>query len=81
MRMMKHLPIHVVDTIITSLANMEYGDLSKYGIYQPKKGPFQLKFITGRAPVIDVGTIRRIKEGAIKVLSTYNHVIHNISPK
>ncbi|KAG5019426.1 hypothetical protein JHK87_015281 [Glycine soja] len=77
MRMMKHLPIHVVDTIITSLANMEYGDLSKYGIYQPKKGPFQLKFITGRAPVIDVGTIRRIKEGAIKVIPSHIVRIEN----
>ncbi|KAG5035910.1 hypothetical protein AAZX31_04G194800 [Glycine max] len=77
MRMLKHLPVHVVDNIITSLANMEYGDLSKYGIYQPKKGPFHLKFITGRAPVIDVGTIEKIKEGAIKVIPSHIVRIEN----
>lgn len=66
----EHLPIHVVDTIITSLANKEYGDLSKYGIHRPKKGPFDIELATGRSSVLYVGTIRKIKEGSIKLLTT-----------
>jgi indole-3-pyruvate monooxygenase len=49
------------------LAKLKYGDLSKYGIYRPKEGPLHLKNITGKSPVIDVGTVEKIKEGGIKV--------------
>ncbi|KAK7316962.1 hypothetical protein RJT34_00805 [Clitoria ternatea] len=77
MRMLQRLPVNVVDTIITFLANMKYGDLSKYGISRPKKGPFFLKNVTGRSPVLDVGTIRRIKDGAIKVFPSHIARIEN----
>ncbi|KAK1300176.1 putative indole-3-pyruvate monooxygenase YUCCA10 [Acorus calamus] len=43
-------------------------DLSKYGIHRPKEGPFFLKVTTGRSPVIDVGTVSKIKSGEIQVL-------------
>ncbi|CAJ2628029.1 unnamed protein product [Trifolium pratense] len=68
MRMVNYLPVSVVDTIVTFLAKLKYGDLSKYGIYRPKDGPLHLKNITGKSAVIDVGTIEKIKEGAIKVV-------------
>lgn len=68
--MLKYLPVNVVDTVITFLANVEYGDLSQYGIYRPSKGPFYLKEATGRSPILDVGTIGKIREGAIKVFNT-----------
>lgn len=69
MRMSKYLPIQHVDTIITLVANLKFGDLSKYGIYRPKHGPLYLKNVTGKSCVLDVGTIDKIKEGAIKVLT------------
>ncbi|XP_020213694.1 probable indole-3-pyruvate monooxygenase YUCCA10 [Cajanus cajan] len=74
---LKHLPVDVVDTMVTFLSDTEYGDLSKYGIYRPKKGPFYLKGVTGRSPIIDVGTIRKIKDGAIKVISSHIERIEN----
>lgn len=66
--MVNYLPVHVVDTLITFSAKLKYGDLSKYGIYRPKEGPLHLKNISGRSAVIDVGTVEKIKEGAIKVI-------------
>lgn len=66
--MVKYFPVGVVDTIITLWAKLKYGDLSKYGIYRPKLGPFNLKNVTGKSAVIDVGTVEKIKEGSIKVL-------------
>ncbi|GAU29224.1 hypothetical protein TSUD_362140 [Trifolium subterraneum] len=67
-QMVNYMPINVVDIVITFLAKLKYGDLSKYGIYRPKEGPLHLKNITGKSAVIDVGTIGKIKEGAIKVV-------------
>ncbi|RCV35932.1 hypothetical protein SEVIR_7G290100v4 [Setaria viridis] len=64
------LPVKFVDFIIVTLANIRYGDLSKYGIIRPNMGPFLLKAKTGRSAVIDVGTVDLIKKGVIKVLSS-----------
>ncbi|XP_054792882.1 probable indole-3-pyruvate monooxygenase YUCCA10 [Prosopis cineraria] len=68
MSMLKYLPTQKVDTVIMFLANLEYGDLSEFGIHRPEKGPFYLKKVTGRSPVIDIGTIRKIRDGEIKVV-------------
>ena len=51
------------------LARLEYGDLTKFGIYRPLRGPFANKNVTGRSPVIDVGTIGKIQNEDIKVIS------------
>ncbi|XVE83334.1 hypothetical protein DITRI_Ditri16bG0080500 [Diplodiscus trichospermus] len=64
----KYLPISVVDFTVLLMANIAYGDLSKYGIRRPKEGPFSLKATAGRAPVIDVGTVDKIKSKEIKVV-------------
>ncbi|XP_054806316.1 probable indole-3-pyruvate monooxygenase YUCCA10 [Prosopis cineraria] len=70
MSMLRYLPAQIVDVVITFVANLEYGDLSEYGIHRPSKGPFYLKQVTGRSPVIDVGTIQKIRDGEIKVISS-----------
>ncbi|KAI4317524.1 hypothetical protein L6164_025386 [Bauhinia variegata] len=57
-----------VDALVLSMAETQYGDLTQYGIYPPKGGPFYLKDLTGRSPVVDVGTIQRIKDGSVKVI-------------
>ena len=49
------------------VANLKYGDLSKYGIVRPKNGLLTIKISTGKSAVIDVGTVHRIKTGEIKV--------------
>ncbi|KAB1210596.1 putative indole-3-pyruvate monooxygenase YUCCA10 [Morella rubra] len=67
MSMLKYLPVKMVDPIINMLAGLFYGDLSKYGIVRPVKGPFRLKEEKGRSPVIDVGTVGKIIAGDIKV--------------
>ena len=67
MSLLKYLPVYVVDALVLVHANFIYGDLSKYGIQRPKIGPFTQKAITGRSPVIDVGTIKKIQGGEIRV--------------
>ncbi|KAJ4965419.1 hypothetical protein NE237_017268 [Protea cynaroides] len=64
----RFLPLYLVDWLVTMLAKLTYGDLSKYGIVRPAKGAFYIKHTTNRSPVIDVGSIQAIKNGDIQVL-------------
>ncbi|KAM3710502.1 hypothetical protein ACB098_01G035700 [Castanea mollissima] len=69
MSLLNYLPIYMEDTLISMLAKLKYGDLTKYGIYRPSRGPFANKNVTGRSPVMDVGTIGKIQNEEIKVIS------------
>lgn len=61
------------------LSKIKYGDLSKFGIHRPEKGPFALKVKDGKYPIIDVGTCKKIKSGEIQVHFFLFHFQKNIS--
>ncbi|RAL46301.1 hypothetical protein DM860_015294 [Cuscuta australis] len=67
MILLKYVPLYMVDAVISWYAKLKHGDLSKYGLRAPAHGPFYLKSLTGRSPVIDVGTVSKIKAGVIQV--------------
>lgn len=67
MLMLKWMRTNDVDSFISFLAKFYYGDLHKYGIRRPQMGPFLLKETSGRTPVIDGGSIKRIRSKKIKV--------------
>ncbi|XP_059639589.1 probable indole-3-pyruvate monooxygenase YUCCA10 [Cornus florida] len=66
--LLQYVSVSEIDNLITVLAEHKYGNLSKYGIHRPAEGPFYLKDTTGRSPVLDVGTIEKIRSRAIKVV-------------
>ncbi|KAK9096352.1 hypothetical protein Sjap_021849 [Stephania japonica] len=68
MVLLKYLPLYLVDSFISLISIFWYGNLAKYGIERPANGPFYIKATEGRSAVIDVGTVKKIKEGEIKVL-------------
>ncbi|XP_076943963.1 putative indole-3-pyruvate monooxygenase YUCCA10 [Bidens hawaiensis] len=68
MYLLKYIPCAFVDKMVLMFSKLLYGDLGGYGIQRPLNGPFWLKQKTGRSPVIDVGTISKIKTGDIKVV-------------
>ncbi|KAL7116678.1 hypothetical protein ACP275_03G019400 [Erythranthe tilingii] len=74
MVLLKHLNVGLVDTIVLLLSKLKFGNLSQYGIQTPNKGPFYLKRATGRSPVIDVGTIAKIRAREIDVLPSIKNV-------
>ncbi|KAK8693216.1 hypothetical protein V6N13_070810 [Hibiscus sabdariffa] len=74
MRFSKYVPIRVVDFMTVVMSKIVLGDLSKHGIRPPKQGPFTLKATAGRAPVIDVGTIGKIKSKEIKVIPAISKI-------
>ncbi|XP_076915052.1 putative indole-3-pyruvate monooxygenase YUCCA4 [Bidens hawaiensis] len=68
MTLLKWLPIKLVDKVILSIANYIVGDTEKIGLRRPKTGPVELKLTTGKAPVLDIGTLSKVKTGNIKVV-------------
>ncbi|KAK4781236.1 hypothetical protein SAY87_017342 [Trapa incisa] len=69
MWLLKWLPISLVDQFLLLVSHLMLGDTAKYGLRRPKLGPLKLKNLTGKTPVLDVGTLPKIRRGDIKVYS------------
>ena len=61
------LPLPVADAIARATLRLKVGDLSRWGIESPEYGPIRGILEQGRVPLIDVGTLERIKQGDIVV--------------
>ena len=70
MWLLKWLPVHVVDRILLCIARTILGDTARLGLKRPASGPLELKSLSGKTPVLDVGTFAKIKSGDIKVCFT-----------
>ncbi|CAN0901587.1 Indole-3-pyruvate monooxygenase YUCCA6 [Linum grandiflorum] len=67
MRLMKWFPVRIVDRFLLLVSFFMLGDTSRLGLTRPKIGPLELKNLTGKTPVLDVGTLSKIRSGHIKV--------------
>jgi hypothetical protein len=67
MKLLRWLPIKMVDRMLLLVARMVLGDTEKHGLRRPKLGPLEIKNVTGKSPVLDVGAWSFIKSGNIKV--------------
>ncbi|CAO1945314.1 unnamed protein product [Urochloa humidicola] len=74
MTLLKLFSVQVVDRILLAAARLALGDTARLGLRRPKTGPIELKNLTGRTPVLDVGTIGHIKTGKIKVVGAVKEV-------
>ncbi|TKY61835.1 indole-3-pyruvate monooxygenase YUCCA10 [Spatholobus suberectus] len=66
--MLKYLSLSTVEKLVVLVSRIVYGDLSEYGIPFPSEGPFTMKLKYGKFPIIDLGTVKKIKSGEIQVL-------------
>lgn len=66
--LMKWFSIGVVDKMLLILARLILGNLEKYGLKRPSIGPLQLKNTAGKTPVLDIGALKKIRSGEIKVV-------------
>lgn len=64
----KRLPLWLVDRLLLVAAYFMLGNTSRYGLRRPQMGPLELKDKFGKTPVLDVGTLAKIREGKIKVV-------------
>uniref|UniRef100_A0A0E0C685 Flavin-containing monooxygenase n=1 Tax=Oryza meridionalis TaxID=40149 RepID=A0A0E0C685_9ORYZ len=68
MALLRWLPVQLVDRFLLTAAHLILGNTGQFGLRRPKTGPIELKNLTGRTPVLDVGTLDHIKSGKIKVV-------------
>lgn len=73
MWLLKWFPMRLVDQILLLVSRFTLGDTSQFGLNRPKLGPIQLKNVTGKTPVLDVGTLAKIRSGDIKVIYISGH--------
>ncbi|XP_049376976.1 indole-3-pyruvate monooxygenase YUCCA6 [Solanum stenotomum] len=67
MWLLKWLPMRLVDRFLLITSRLFLGDTSRLGLDRPEIGPLELKNLSGKTPVLDVGTLAKIKSGDIKV--------------
>lgn len=61
--------MRLVDQFLLLMSRFMLGDTARLGLHRPKLGPLELKTKSGKTPVLDVGTLAKIKAGNIKVLN------------
>lgn len=66
-KILQKFPFGLGDWIGAQVQKVVFGDLSKYGLRISKEYPVQVLMKTGKTPVIDIGTVAKIKSGEIKV--------------
>ena len=63
----QRLPARLVDFLNAPVLRLAVGDFEKLGLKRAAKGPRQMVEEDGRVPLIDIGTLSKIRGGAIKV--------------
>lgn len=72
--LMNRLPPRIADALSTPLVKWLIGDLSMLGLRKMPYGPLEQIRRDGKAPVLDIGTIRHIREGHIKIHDDIDHI-------
>ncbi|CAI9775699.1 unnamed protein product [Fraxinus pennsylvanica] len=76
MWLLKWLPIRLVDRFLLVLSWLILGDTGRFGLNRPQVGPLELKNLSGKTPVLDVGTLAKIKSGEIRVCQSIKRLRH-----
>jgi cation diffusion facilitator CzcD-associated flavoprotein CzcO len=63
----RRLPARLVDFINAPILRLAVGRIEDLGLRRSAKGPRQMVDEDGRVPLIDVGTLDRIRDGSIKI--------------
>ena len=63
----RRFPARLVDVINAPVLRLAVGNFEKLGLRRAAKGPRQMVEEDGRVPLIDIGTLDKIRDGSIKV--------------
>ena len=63
----QHLPYRLVDAFNAPLLHLRYRNIERIGLTRSQYGPLTTMIERGRTPLIDIGTIAKIRDGGIKV--------------
>jgi cation diffusion facilitator CzcD-associated flavoprotein CzcO len=70
----RRLPARLVDVINAPILRLAVGRIEKLGLRRAAKGPRQMVEEDGRVPLIDIGTLDKIRDGSIKVCGGINRL-------
>jgi indole-3-pyruvate monooxygenase len=65
--LLSKLPTLVADAISAPLLRLRFGDIRKLGFQKSKYGPFSQIKLEKRIPLIDIGTVKLIREGKLQL--------------
>ncbi|KAJ8442402.1 hypothetical protein Cgig2_018658 [Carnegiea gigantea] len=65
--LLKWFPVKLVDRFLLVMSRLMLGDTAQLGLTRPSAGPLEYKAISGKTPVLDIGTVAKIRAGDIKV--------------
>ena len=63
----RRLPARLVDLINAPILRLALGSIEELGLRRASKGPRQMVEEDGRVPLIDIGTLDKIRDGSIKI--------------
>jgi cation diffusion facilitator CzcD-associated flavoprotein CzcO len=63
----RSLPYALADALNAPILRLALGDLEKFGLRRPAKGPTRQVAEDGKIPLLDIGTVDRIRRGMIAV--------------
>jgi indole-3-pyruvate monooxygenase len=72
--LMSRLPPRVADTINAPLMRLIFGDITKLGLKKKPYGPFEEIKKDRTIPLLDIGTVKHIRQGHIKVYGGIDHI-------
>lgn len=71
---LSRLPARLADALAAPLIRLTIGDVTKLGFRKLSMGPFTQIKARARIPLIDVGTVKLVREGHIEVLGNIREV-------
>ncbi|OWM86632.1 hypothetical protein CDL15_Pgr015667 [Punica granatum] len=77
MWLLKWFPMRLVDRFLLLVSWIMLGDTTRFGLDRPTLGPLELKNLYGKTPVLDVGTLAKIKSGDIKISQSIKQLKHH----
>ena len=66
--MTRLMPLRATDALFPIILDLYLGNLQRFGIRRPRRGILAQIAQAGKIPVLDVGTVRKIRDGAIKIV-------------
>ncbi|MBS1608595.1 MAG: NAD(P)/FAD-dependent oxidoreductase, partial [Bacteroidetes bacterium] len=76
-QLMSRLPSRLADAVNDPLMRLWFGDIEKHGLKKMKYGVFKQIEKDGRIPLLDIGTIKHIKLGHIKIYGGIDYISGN----
>lgn len=76
-QLMSHLPPRLADTINAPLMRLLFGNINKLGLKNMSYGPFEEIKKDRNIPVLDIGTLKHIRKGHIKIYNNIDNIAGN----